>query len=169
MNFVHMIYAFQSKCQCVSSCACVSIHDKLNYAETRAVRWRIIYASCRLIFPVTRLICLRLSLSLSLLPLSLEQVRKGKSDGAAQVVPLPRHAASPRARPLPIPLIAAPTSALPSPGPDGKDAAPVPAARQDSPDGALQLGHDDVSTASGTEALSRSVALRKMSNAGLVV
>lgn len=109
-------------------------------------------------------------LSLSLLPLSLEQVRKGKSDGAAQVVPLPRHsAASPRARPLPIPLIAAPTSALPSPGPDGKDAAPVPAARQDSPDGALQLGHDDVSTASGTEALSRSVALRKMSNAGLVV
>lgn len=110
------------------------------------------------------------SISLSLLPLSLEQVRKGKSDGAAQVVPLPRHsAASPRARPLPIPLIAAPTSALPSPGPDGKDAAPVPAARQDSPDGALQLGHGDVSTASGTEALSRSVALRKMSNAGLVV
>ncbi|XP_075888738.1 protein FAM13A isoform X2 [Nelusetta ayraudi] len=85
------------------------------------------------------------------------KVRKGKSYGAGQVVPLPRHSAAlPRARPLPIPLIAAPTSAFPSPGPNGKDAAPVPAARQDSPDGALQLGHGDVSTASGTEALSSS-------------
>lgn len=112
-------------------------------------------------------------LSLSFLSPSSEQVRKGKSYGTARVVPLPKHsAASPRARPLPIPIIVAPTPELPCPGPDGKDAAPVPAApvpaaRQDSPDGALRLSRGDVCTASGTEALSRSVALRKMSSAGL--
>lgn len=166
MTFGPMIYASQLKCQCVSSCACVPFHDKLNYAETRVVRRRIIYASCHLTFPVTSLICLRLSLS-SLLS-SLEQVRKGKSYGAARVVPLPRHSAtSPRARPLSTPIIAAPTSEVLCPGPDGKDAAPVPAARQDPPDGALQLRIGDVSTASGTEALSRSVTLGKMSSAGL--
>lgn len=93
-------------------------------------------------------------------------MRKGKSYGAAQVVHAPRHTAT---RPLPIPIIAEPTSELTCPCPDGKDAAPVPAARQDSPDGAVQLSRCDVSAASGTKCLSRSVVAEKNVKYSIVV
>lgn len=109
-------------------------------------------------FPVTRLICcLHLSPSMCL---RAKQVRKRKSYGTTQVVPLPsRSAGLPRARPLPIPIVPAPTSELPNPGQEVKDTAPIPPACQDSPDMALQLSHRNVSAASSLEALSRSVTL----------
>lgn len=159
MNSGCIIHVFQLKVQSVLPYVHVC-HCMISSFMQKCKWLRIIYVSCCLTFPVTRLICcLHLSPSM---PLRAKQVRKGKSYGTTQVVPLPSHSAGLlRARPLPIPIVPAPTSKLPNPGQEVKDTAPVPPACQDSPDMALQLSHRDVSTASSLEALSRSVTLWK--------
>lgn len=148
-----IIYVFQLRVQ--------SMFPFVRVCHCMKCKWlRIIYVSCCLMFPVTRLLCcLHLSPSVRL---PAKQVRKGKSYGTIQVVPLPsRSAGLPRAWPLSIPIVPAPTSELPNPGQEVKDTAPILPACQDSPGMAFQLSHRDVSTASSLEALSRSVTLWK--------
>ncbi|XP_051240412.1 protein FAM13A isoform X2 [Dicentrarchus labrax] len=85
------------------------------------------------------------------------KVRKGKSDGMAQVIPQPRRSAGlPHARPLSIPIVLPLTSELRSPSPEAMDTAPIALARQDTPDTASQLSHLEVSSSGSMEALSSS-------------
>ncbi|XP_038569100.1 protein FAM13A isoform X3 [Micropterus salmoides] len=83
------------------------------------------------------------------------KVRKGKCDGMTQVIPRPRRSAGlPHARPLSIVLPL--TSQLRTTSPEPMETAPIPLARQDTPDAASQLKHLDVSPSGSMEGLSSS-------------
>ncbi|XP_070836786.1 protein FAM13A isoform X2 [Chaetodon trifascialis] len=85
------------------------------------------------------------------------KVKKGKSDGMTQVAPQPRRSAGfPCARPLSIPIVLPLKSDLRSPSPEAMETAPIPLARQDTPDTPLQLSQFDVSPAGSMETLSSS-------------
>ncbi|XP_041822694.1 protein FAM13A isoform X2 [Chelmon rostratus] len=85
------------------------------------------------------------------------KVKKGKSDGVTQIVPQPRRSSGfPCARPLSIPIVLPLSTDLRSPSPEAMETAPIPLARQDTPDTPLQLSHLDVSPAGSMETLSSS-------------
>uniref|UniRef100_UPI0037E96660 protein FAM13A isoform X1 n=1 Tax=Semicossyphus pulcher TaxID=241346 RepID=UPI0037E96660 len=84
-----------------------------------------------------------------------KKVRKGKSDGIIQLVPQPRQSAGlPHARIQSIAIVL--TSEQRSPSPERMETAPLPLARQDTPDTASHLGHLTVSPSGSMEALSSS-------------
>ncbi|KAM9363719.1 protein FAM13A [Symphorus nematophorus] len=90
-------------------------------------------------------------------PVPRTKVRKGKSDGMAEVLPRPcRSAGLPHARPLSIPIVLPLTSEVRSSSPEAMDTGPIPLSRKDTPDTGSPLSHLNVSPTGSMEALSSS-------------